>query len=69
MEAEGIAPSAIGAFENTFNSLVSGNTGLIPESTISPAPDLVSSSSFASAQRSASAQRIFMHFGNNLKDR
>ena len=50
MEAEGIAPSAINAFENTFNSLVSGNTGLIAESTISPAPDLVNSASFATNQ-------------------
>ena len=41
MEAEGIAQSAISAFESTFNSLVSGNTGIIPEDTISPAPDLV----------------------------
>ena len=47
MEAEGIATSAISAFESTFNSLVSGNTGLISETTISPAPDLVSSESFA----------------------
>jgi UDP-N-acetylglucosamine pyrophosphorylase len=49
MEAENIAPSAISAFESTFNSLVSGNTGLIPESTISPAPALVSSESFSGA--------------------
>mmetsp|Transcript_4311 Transcript_4311/g.5598 ORF Transcript_4311/g.5598 Transcript_4311/m.5598 type:complete len:1075 (-) Transcript_4311:1349-4573(-) len=41
MEAENISPSAISAFESTFNSLVSGNTGIIPESTISPSPDLV----------------------------
>ena len=41
MEAEGIASAAISAFESTFQSLVSGNTGIIPESTISPAPDLV----------------------------
>jgi UDP-N-acetylglucosamine pyrophosphorylase len=41
MEAEGIAPSAISAFESTLNSLISGNTGMIPESTISPAPDLI----------------------------
>ena len=47
MEAEGIATSAISAFESTFNSLVSGNTGLIPESSISPAPDLVKSETFA----------------------
>ena len=40
MEAGGCAPSAISAFASTFNSLVSGNTGLIPETTISPAPDL-----------------------------
>ena len=46
MEAEGIAPSAISAFESTFKSLVSGNTGIIPESTISPAADLVASESF-----------------------
>jgi len=45
MEAEGIAVSAISAFESTFNSLVSGNTGMIPESTISPVPDLVSAES------------------------
>jgi UDP-N-acetylglucosamine pyrophosphorylase len=47
MEAEGIAPSAISAFESTFQSLVSGNTGMIPESTISPASDLVSSETFS----------------------
>lgn len=46
MEAESIAASAVSAFESTFKSLVSGNTGLIPESTISPAPDLVESESF-----------------------
>jgi UDP-N-acetylglucosamine pyrophosphorylase len=41
MEAEGIATSAIAAFESTFKSLVAGDTGMIPESTISPVPDLV----------------------------
>ena len=46
MEAEGIAPSAVSAFESTFNSLVSGNTGLIPESTIAPAPDLEKAETF-----------------------
>lgn len=40
MEAEGIAASAISAFESTFSSLLSGNTGMIPETTISPVPDL-----------------------------
>jgi UDP-N-acetylglucosamine pyrophosphorylase len=47
MEIEGIASSAIAAFESTFNSLVSGNTGLIPETTISPAPDLVKAETFS----------------------
>ena len=47
MMAEGIAPSAISAFESTFNSLVSGNTGLIPEDTISPVPDLDNAADFA----------------------
>lgn len=47
MEAEGIAPSAISAFESTFNSLVSGNSGMIPEATISPVPDLPSSKDFS----------------------
>jgi len=45
MEAEKIATSAIAAFESTFSSLVSGNTGIIPESTISPAPDLIKTDS------------------------
>lgn len=40
MEKEGCPPSAISAFESTFNSLVSGDTGMIPEDTISPVPDL-----------------------------
>lgn len=47
MEAESISPSAIFAFESTFNSLVSGNTGLIPEDTISPAPDLDNAEHFS----------------------
>ena len=38
---EGIAQSAISAFEASFNSLVSGNTGFISESTIDPVPELV----------------------------
>jgi hypothetical protein len=49
MEAEGIAQSAISAFESTFNSLVSGNTGIIPESTISPVPELVHTDSITAA--------------------
>ena len=47
MEAEGIAPSAVSAFESNFNSLASGNTGMIPESTISPSPDLVKAEDFS----------------------
>ena len=49
MEAEGIAPAAISAFESTFQSLVSGNTGMIPEDTIAPVPDLDKSDSFTTA--------------------
>ena len=41
MVKEGIAQSAISAFESTFNSLVSGNTGILPEGDISPVPELV----------------------------
>lgn len=41
MLEEGIAASAISAFESTFKSLVSGNTGMIPEATITPVPELV----------------------------
>src|SRR3569832_343183 len=46
MEAEGIAASAISAFESSFKSLVSGATGLIAEDSISPAPDLDRSEDF-----------------------
>jgi UDP-N-acetylglucosamine pyrophosphorylase len=49
MEAEGIAPSAISAFEGSFKSLVSGNTGMIAESTISPSADLLKSEDFTGA--------------------
>jgi len=41
MEKENISPSAISAFEATFNSLVSGATGIIHEADITPAADLV----------------------------
>mmetsp|Transcript_26876 Transcript_26876/g.58993 ORF Transcript_26876/g.58993 Transcript_26876/m.58993 type:complete len:465 (+) Transcript_26876:67-1461(+) len=53
MEEEKIAPSAIAAFQSTFDSLVSGNTGMIAESTISPAPALVSSESFTSEKNTS----------------
>lgn len=39
--AEGVSQSAIAAFESTFNALVAGETGIISESSISPAKDLV----------------------------
>lgn len=42
-----VAPSAISAFESTFKSLVSGATGIIPESTISPVPELVHTDSLS----------------------
>jgi UDP-N-acetylglucosamine pyrophosphorylase len=47
MEKEGIAQSAISAFESAFNSLVSGNTGFIPETSISPVPELVHTDSIS----------------------
>ena len=40
MEADGCSPSAIAAFEATFGSLVSGASGMIAESTISPVASL-----------------------------
>jgi len=52
MEAEGIAPSAISAFESTFNSLISGNTGMIPEDTIEPVPELDRSEAFTNTPNS-----------------
>jgi len=53
MEAEGIAASAISAFESTFKSLVSGNTGIISESTISPVPELVHADSISGEPNTA----------------
>ena len=53
MEKEGIAQSAISAFESTFNSLVSGNTGIIPESTITPVPELVHTDSISATPDSS----------------
>lgn len=47
MVDEGIAPSAISAFESTFQSLASGATGLIGEDTIAPIPELDKSLSFS----------------------
>ena len=46
MEAGGCPPSAIAAFESTFGLLVSGESGMIPEDTIAPVPDLDKASEF-----------------------
>lgn len=46
MEKEGISPSAIAAFESTFQALVSGDSGMIPEKDISPVLDLAKSANF-----------------------
>ena len=46
MEQEGIAPSAIAAFESSFQSLVSGDSGMIPEKSIAPVLDLASYQDF-----------------------
>lgn len=53
MVVEGIAQSAISAFESSFNSLVSGNTGFIPESTITPVPELVHTDSISAEPNAA----------------
>eukprot|EP00523_Entomoneis_sp_CCMP467_P000358 CAMPEP_0168747598 /NCGR_PEP_ID=MMETSP0724-20121128/15742_1 /TAXON_ID=265536 /ORGANISM="Amphiprora sp., Strain CCMP467" /LENGTH=1056 /DNA_ID=CAMNT_0008795399 /DNA_START=35 /DNA_END=3205 /DNA_ORIENTATION=- len=46
MEDEGIAPSAISAFESAFTALASGDSGMIPESTITPVPELDKAAEF-----------------------
>lgn len=48
MKLENISQSAISAFESTFKSLAAGETGIIAESTISPAPDLIKSENITS---------------------
>ncbi|MHB1080198.1 MAG: UTP--glucose-1-phosphate uridylyltransferase [Prosthecobacter sp.] len=40
MEAEGLSESAIRAFRGSYAALLAGETGMIPEDTISPAKDL-----------------------------
>ena len=49
MEAGGCAQSAISAFESTFNSFTSGNTGMIAEDTITPVPELIHADSIVGA--------------------
>jgi UDP-N-acetylglucosamine pyrophosphorylase len=46
MEAEGVSAAAIGAFEASFKALVSGETGMIPESTLEPVASLPNSAEF-----------------------
>jgi UDP-N-acetylglucosamine pyrophosphorylase len=67
MVAGDCAPSAISAFESTFNSLVSGNTGLIAEDTISPAPDLDNAASFThKADTSLLAKTVVLKLNGGL---
>jgi len=67
MESEGIAPSAISAFESTFNALVSGATGLILEDTISPAPQLDHSDTFtAQPDTSLLAKTVVLKLNGGL---
>ena len=40
MRAEGLSEACIGAFENSYNMLVSGDSGMISEASIAPAADL-----------------------------
>ena len=60
MQAEGIAPSAISAFESTFTALASGATGLISEATITPVPDLAKSAEFSMEVDSTLLQQTVM---------
>ena len=46
MEQEGISPSAIAAFESTFQSLISGDSGMIAEKSIAPVLDLANYKDF-----------------------
>lgn len=48
MTDEKISQSAISAFESTFKSLVAGETGIISESSIAPAADLIKSDDITS---------------------
>jgi UDP-N-acetylglucosamine pyrophosphorylase len=67
MEKAGIAPSATSAFESTFNSLVSGNTGMISENTISPVPDLDRSETFSTELKTALlAQTVVLKLNGGL---
>ncbi|GKY92322.1 hypothetical protein MPSEU_000203300 [Mayamaea pseudoterrestris] len=67
MEAGGCAPSAISAFENTFNGLISGASGMISEDSISPVADLDRSESFTSKpDTSLLAQTVVLKLNGGL---
>ena len=40
MQAAGVKPAAIGAFQHSYERLLAGDTGLIPEAALEPVPDL-----------------------------
>lgn len=40
MKAQGLGEAAIAAFKNSYESLVSGASGMIPEADITPAADI-----------------------------
>lgn len=67
MEAEGISPSAISAFESTFNALISGATGLIAEDSIQPVPDLDNATEFnIEADSSLLAKTVVLKLNGGL---
>jgi len=67
MEAEKISPSAISAFESTFNSLASGETGIIPEDSISPVPSLLSTASLnTTPDQSLLRSTVFLKLNGGL---
>ena len=48
MKQEGLTPAAIAAFESSFQALVSGDSGMIPEKSIAPVLDLANYQDFKS---------------------
>ena len=57
---EALSPPAIPAFESSFNSLLSGNDGIIPESTISPVTNLVHSDSISAKPDKSLLSKTFV---------
>ncbi|CAB9530030.1 UTP--glucose-1-phosphate uridylyltransferase [Seminavis robusta] len=67
MEKEGIASSAVSAFESTFKALVSGDSGMIAESTIAPVYDLAKSEEFtAKPDTSLLAKTVVLKLNGGL---